>query len=77
MRQYSFGRYGEAIEVYQKAIRINPEYADAYYDLGVAYLKAKDRSMALKQYGILKNLDTRKAEELLGLIKKYYKKSDI
>lgn len=31
------GRLPEAIEAYQRAIKIKPEYAGAYYNLGIAY----------------------------------------
>jgi tetratricopeptide (TPR) repeat protein len=30
----------EAIKAYQKAIALNPHYAEAYQNLGVAYFKA-------------------------------------
>ena len=32
------GQYQRAIEDYNEAIRIKPDYADAYYNRGVAYL---------------------------------------
>ena len=34
------GMSKEAIESYKKAIRINPDYRDAHYNLGVAYRKS-------------------------------------
>lgn len=34
---YSAGRYQAAIEAYDKAIKINPRYTDAYSNRGVAY----------------------------------------
>ena len=31
------GNYDKAIELFEKAISINPEYADAYFNMGVSY----------------------------------------
>ena len=31
------GEYKKSIKAYKKAIRINPEYADAYYNMGLSY----------------------------------------
>ena len=39
---YNKGQLDDAIEAYKGAIRINPEYAGAYYNLGHV-LKAKGR----------------------------------
>jgi tetratricopeptide (TPR) repeat protein len=33
------GRFQEAIAAYQQAIHLNPEYAEAYQNLGVVLLK--------------------------------------
>ena len=34
-------KYDEAIDCYKKAIEINPDYAKAHFNLGVAYYKKK------------------------------------
>jgi tetratricopeptide (TPR) repeat protein len=51
------GRYAEEIEAYKQAIRIKPDYAKAHYNLGIVYLILGNKSSALEQYKILKNLD--------------------
>ena len=45
------------IEACKQAIKINPDYAEAHYNLGVAYHYSNDRNSALEQYEILKNPD--------------------
>jgi uncharacterized membrane protein YhaH (DUF805 family) len=64
------GRYQDTIESYKQAIRINPDYAETYYNLGAAYLRVGDKGSALEEYKILKTLDTEKANELFNLIYK-------
>jgi len=61
---YKLNRYREAVEAFKMAIQIMPSDADAHYGLGLVYLKVKDKSMAIKQHKILKNLDVEKADEL-------------
>jgi tetratricopeptide (TPR) repeat protein len=39
-----FGQYQNAIKYYNKAIRLKPDYADAYNNRGVAYSKMEDTS---------------------------------
>ncbi len=34
---YAKGRHGEAIQEFKKAIRLSPEFADIYNQLGLAY----------------------------------------
>ncbi len=61
-------KYEEAIESYKQAIRIDPDYADAHSNLGLAYHYSNDRNSALEQYKILKELDTELANELFDEI---------
>ena len=60
----------EAIEFFKQAIRLNPNYVDAHFMLGLAYLLLNDRGSALEQYKILKSLDTELANELFNKIYK-------
>ena len=53
---------------FKQAIKINPDFADAHYNLGAAYLLLNDRGSALEQYKILKNFDSEKANELFNII---------
>ena len=62
----------EAIEFFKQAIRLNPNYVDAHFLLGVAYIGIKDRDSALEQYRILKRLNSdEKANFLLNGINEY------
>jgi len=54
----------EEVESYKQVIRINPDDADARFDLGVAYVLLYERNSALEQYDILKNLDSELANKL-------------
>jgi hypothetical protein len=47
---------------------IDPDYASAHANLGLAYIWSKDRDSALEQYTILKTLDTEMANELFNKI---------
>jgi len=60
----------EAIRAFEKAIRIRPDFVEAHYNLGVTSLVVGNKDSALKQYEILKKLDTEKAKNLLDLIQK-------
>ncbi len=61
-------KQAKEIEAYKQAIRINPDDAEAHYNLGVAYISLKDKASALEQYKILKSLNLEKARELFILI---------
>src|ERR1700691_5308866 len=43
-------RYGKAIEVYQRALRISPQLREIQLDLGLAYLKQEDYIHALPYF---------------------------
>jgi len=66
-------RYTEAIEAYREAIKIKPDYALAYYNLGFAYLDAGDKESAMLQYNILKSQDVELAAKLLQNIQTFKK----
>ena len=62
-------RNDESAECYREVLRLNPNDADAHEQLGMYYvLIAKDRSHALDEYRILKELDQRKADDLFRWI---------
>jgi tetratricopeptide (TPR) repeat protein len=44
------GLFVDAIASYQKAIQLNPNYADAYQNLGVAWLKIGNVKAALPAF---------------------------
>ncbi len=62
--------YKETIDAFKQAIRIDPDYADAHYNLGYAYVSLNDRDFALEHYKILKNLNSELANELYNMIYK-------
>jgi Flp pilus assembly protein TadD len=41
---------GEAMVQFQKALEINPNYADAHYDLGTVLLQKREVNEAIVQY---------------------------
>jgi tetratricopeptide (TPR) repeat protein len=55
---------------YKRAIRIDPDFASAHYNLGVALLRTGDKAAALDEYKILKALDKPSADQLFNQI--YY-----
>ena len=63
---YNVGRYREAAEAFRKAISLKPEYAAAHFGLGATCVALGDRGAALKQYKILKSLDTDLARNLFN-----------
>lgn len=47
---FAMGKFDLAIDQYKKAVALNGEYATAYYNLGLTYLKTKDRRAARKAF---------------------------
>jgi len=66
----TLGKYEEAIEACKQALSINPDFAEAHFNLGMAYINLNNRDSALEQYKILKNLDTEMANDLFNEIYK-------
>ncbi len=58
----------EKIEACKQAIRIDPDNADAHYNLGGVYVILNDRGSAFEQYKILKSLDSERANKLFNRI---------
>ena len=52
------GRVGEAILTYQTALQLAPTYADAHYNLALAYEKIKEPRKALAHWRAYVKLDT-------------------
>lgn len=59
------GRFKEAIEAFEMAININPDNAEAYYNLGLVYCLLGDKDLAMEQYEILQIFDMDLANKLL------------
>jgi tetratricopeptide (TPR) repeat protein len=64
------GNPDQEIDAYKKAIRIDPDFASAHYNLGMALLKTGDKAAALDEYKILKDIDKQSADQLFNHI--YY-----
>jgi lipopolysaccharide biosynthesis regulator YciM len=60
----------DTIESFKQAIRMNPDYVKAHFNLGYVSVFSEDRGGALEQYEILKSLDSELATALLELINK-------
>ena len=65
---FNSGRFQEAVEPYKQAVRIDPDDPMANYGLGGAFFLSKDTGSALKQYEILKSLDSELADKFLSLM---------
>jgi tetratricopeptide (TPR) repeat protein len=52
------GRVNEAIQTYATALQLAPTYADAHYNLALAYEKMKEPRKALKHWRAYTRLDT-------------------
>jgi tetratricopeptide (TPR) repeat protein len=62
--------YAQAIKCFEDAVRTDNAHAQAYFNLGRAYLRVGDSALAMEQHRILLNLDPRLADQLLRLIEK-------
>ena len=60
----------DSMASFREAIRIKPDYALAYYNLGVTYVNMRDRTRAMEQYRILQRMDRARADKLLAAINK-------
>ncbi len=58
---YDAGKYKEAIEAYNNAIRLDPNYAIAYNNRGNAYRDLKEYTKAIKDYNRAIDLNPRYA----------------
>jgi len=56
--------YKEAVLTLKKAIKIDPNYAETHYNLGLVYLDLGDINSAQKEYKVLKILDLDLAKDL-------------
>jgi tetratricopeptide (TPR) repeat protein len=54
--------HGEAVEAYRKTVALQPENADAWYNLGVDYAILDERDRIREIYQTLHKLDPSRAE---------------
>lgn len=62
------GRFEDAAVIYREAIERWPELDELHYCLGSAYLEAGNREGAMREHGILKDMNSDLAEPLAALI---------
>ena len=55
-------RWDEAIEEYNKATELNPNYIDAHYRIGRVYHKKGDKYLAIENYNTVTGLDKKHAK---------------
>lgn len=58
----------QEMEAFKQAIRVDPDFAPAHYNMGIIYLNTGDKAAALEEYKILKVLDQNMAEILFERI---------
>jgi tetratricopeptide (TPR) repeat protein len=59
----------EAIEAYKNVVGIDPDAADAHFNLGDSYFSAHQKDSAKNEFEILKKLDRQMADQLYDIIK--------
>ena len=57
------GQYANAVTLLQRVIRLKPNYAEAYWFLGITYLKTDNRTQAQQVYRTLQRIDKELAAE--------------
>jgi len=62
------GHLDEVITNLRSAIKLNPNFAEARFGLGMAYSAIGDKQAALKEYRAIKKLDPQLAQQLLSNI---------
>ncbi len=64
----AMGKHMEAVRHFSEAIQLDPEYAEAHYRLGLAYVQAGDMLAARRERAKLQTLDPDRAKLLKHLI---------
>lgn len=72
------GSLDQAIEEYQKALKLNPSYAEVYMNLGAIYVEKKDYDAALLQFKKVVELNhfNAKAHYNLGMVYVYTRQKE-
>ncbi|MDR2434430.1 MAG: tetratricopeptide repeat protein [Treponema sp.] len=73
----SAGRYTEAIEEYDEAIRVEPNYAQIYNNRGLAYYQKGDYDRAIADFNQAITLDPNYADAYNNRGRTYYAKGDL
>lgn len=70
---YSRGEYGKAIQSFKTAVEKDPDFVDAYYNLGSLYEFLKSNQSAIAAYSKIYQLDPNDKETVYKLAELYYK----
>lgn len=70
---YKLGKYKAAIEYYNEAITLSPEYPISYNNLGVVYLKENQLQLAEENFKKAIRLDTKYVKAICNLSIVYFK----
>jgi len=62
------GRYRDEIEAHREALRLKPDYAEAWNNLDGAYFLSGNRSAALEAVKELQRYDPQRADKIFNLI---------
>jgi len=63
-------RHQDAIAAYREAVRLKPDFAEAWNNLAIAYDLSGNRSAALEAVKELRRYDPQQADKLFNLIMK-------
>ena len=75
-KNLKLGRYKEAIQDWDEAIRLNDKYAEAYYNRGFAYYKLESYQRAIQDYDQAIRLNPKYAEAYNNRGNAYYQLTD-
>lgn len=70
---YSRGEYSKAIQSFKTAIEKDPDFVDAYYNLGALYEYLKSYNSAIACFSKINQLDPNDSETVVKLAELYYR----
>jgi Flp pilus assembly protein TadD len=59
------GNYQQAINDYNKVVELNPQYAAAYHNRGIAYARIGNTQQAMENFKIAARLGFKGAQDIL------------
>ncbi len=65
---YGAGSYRQAVNAFESAVKLKPNFASAHYGLGLSYLEVGDKRSAEKQEQILRKMKSQLADKLTALL---------
>jgi len=66
---WNCNRYDEAITAYNHSMELHVDDPHVRYQIALTYLTMGDKDSAMKEHKMLKSMDEKLADELLGIIK--------